>query len=52
MDKILDGKWNAKHYDSNIGYVSCLGKGVVDLLAPRGMNPSLIWAVERVSWLM
>jgi trans-aconitate methyltransferase len=35
MNKPLDGKWNAGHYDSNIGYVSRLGKGVVDLLAPQ-----------------
>ncbi|NHN29195.1 class I SAM-dependent methyltransferase [Paenibacillus agricola] len=35
MDKPLDGQWNAGHYDSNIGYVSRLGKGVVELLAPQ-----------------
>ncbi|MEK3725000.1 class I SAM-dependent methyltransferase [Paenibacillus sp. FSL H8-0034] len=35
MNKQVNGKWDADHYDSNISYVSRLGKGVVGLLEPK-----------------
>lgn len=35
MMKPVNQQWNAKLYDSKIGYVSRLGKGVVELLNPQ-----------------
>jgi trans-aconitate methyltransferase len=35
MKDCVGGQWNAEHYDTKIGYVSRLGIGVVELLAPQ-----------------